>query len=150
MSIGSLGVGELLIIFVVALIVFGPQRLPEIAGQAGKAIRDFQRMYAGLTEEMNKVVSEAQEAVDENLTKPVNESLHGATPRSDYEQPPPVTYEETSDLPGGSVEPAEGFSSDVPDQPNQADINQIDPFSEYRVDLEDGSSNHKAEETSKG
>ncbi|MSP14093.1 MAG: hypothetical protein EXR62_14200 [Chloroflexi bacterium] len=165
MSIGSLGVAELLIIFVVALIVFGPQRLPEIAGQAGKAIRDFQRMYTGLTAEMNKVISEAEEVVDENLTKPVNESLHGVTPRHDVETPS-VTYEETPDLPGAPVEPVQDMSSDVrsdirsdvrsdvrsdiPDQAEPVEFNQIDPFSEYRVDLEDGSSNHKTEEINQG
>ena len=39
----NLGLPELLLIFVVALVVFGPKRLPEIGQQLGKAVRDFKK-----------------------------------------------------------------------------------------------------------
>src|SRR5436190_1693447 len=39
----GLGMGELLVIFVVALLVLGPKRLPDVATGLGKAIRDFRR-----------------------------------------------------------------------------------------------------------
>ena len=40
---GSLGVPELILIFAVALIVFGPRRLPEIGRTLGKALGEFKR-----------------------------------------------------------------------------------------------------------
>ena len=40
---GSLGVPELLLIFVVILIVFGPRRLPEIGKTLGKALGEFRK-----------------------------------------------------------------------------------------------------------
>jgi TatA/E family protein of Tat protein translocase len=40
---GSLGIPELLLIFVVALIVFGPKRLPEIGRTLGKALGEFKK-----------------------------------------------------------------------------------------------------------
>ncbi len=40
---GSLGVGELLLIFVVVLIVFGPRRIPEIGRTLGKALGEFRK-----------------------------------------------------------------------------------------------------------
>lgn len=40
---GSIGVPELIIIFIVALLVFGPKKLPEVGKTVGKAIRDFKR-----------------------------------------------------------------------------------------------------------
>jgi len=40
---GSLGLPELLLIFVVALIVFGPRRLPEIGKTLGKALGEFKK-----------------------------------------------------------------------------------------------------------
>ncbi|MDQ3280123.1 MAG: Sec-independent protein translocase protein TatB [Acidobacteriota bacterium] len=40
---GSLGVPELLLIFVVILIVFGPRRLPEIGRTLGKAMGEFRK-----------------------------------------------------------------------------------------------------------
>lgn len=39
----GLGAPELIIILVVALLVFGPGKLPEIGGALGKGIRDFKR-----------------------------------------------------------------------------------------------------------
>ena len=40
---GSLGVPELLLIFFVALIVFGPRKLPEIGRTLGKALGEFKK-----------------------------------------------------------------------------------------------------------
>jgi sec-independent protein translocase protein TatA len=40
---GSLGIPELLLIFVVILIVFGPRRLPEIGKTLGKALGEFRK-----------------------------------------------------------------------------------------------------------
>lgn len=39
----GLGAPELIVILVVALVVFGPGRLPEIGGALGKGIRDFRK-----------------------------------------------------------------------------------------------------------
>ena len=38
-----LGIGEVLIILVVALLVFGPNKLPQLGDALGKAIRNFKR-----------------------------------------------------------------------------------------------------------
>ena len=53
----GIGAPELIMIAVAALIIFGPQRLPEIAGQVGKAIRDFRRMSDDLTGEFQRSMS---------------------------------------------------------------------------------------------
>jgi len=39
----GLGVPELVLIFIVALIVFGPKRLPEIGRTLGKALGEFKK-----------------------------------------------------------------------------------------------------------
>jgi sec-independent protein translocase protein TatA len=38
---GQLGLPELLIIGIIALLVFGPKKLPDLGSGLGKAIRDF-------------------------------------------------------------------------------------------------------------
>ena len=38
---GGLGVPEMVIIAVIALLIFGPKKLPELGSGLGKAIRDF-------------------------------------------------------------------------------------------------------------
>jgi sec-independent protein translocase protein TatA len=40
---GPLGVPELLVIFVIALIVFGPKKLPELGKSLGRSIAEFKR-----------------------------------------------------------------------------------------------------------
>jgi sec-independent protein translocase protein TatA len=40
---GSLGAPELIMIFVVALLVFGPSKLPELGKSLGEAIRGFKK-----------------------------------------------------------------------------------------------------------
>ncbi len=40
---GSIGPAELILIFVIALLVFGPKKLPEIGRQVGKALRELKK-----------------------------------------------------------------------------------------------------------
>jgi sec-independent protein translocase protein TatA len=51
----GIGVPELIVILVVALVIFGPGRLPEIGGALGKGIRDFKKAFEGRDEEVKKV-----------------------------------------------------------------------------------------------
>ncbi|MDQ3990905.1 MAG: twin-arginine translocase TatA/TatE family subunit [Actinomycetota bacterium] len=39
----SLGIGEILVLVLIALIVFGPRRLPEIGRTVGRSLREFRR-----------------------------------------------------------------------------------------------------------
>jgi sec-independent protein translocase protein TatA len=48
MPFGGLSIGELVLIFAVLLLLFGPKRLPELAAGVGKGIRDFKRSLNGL------------------------------------------------------------------------------------------------------
>jgi TatA/E family protein of Tat protein translocase len=48
----GIGVPELLVILVVALIVLGPKRLPEVAKALGKGLAEFRKATADLTEEL--------------------------------------------------------------------------------------------------
>jgi sec-independent protein translocase protein TatA len=48
MPFGGLSIGELVLIFAVILLLFGPKRLPELAAGVGRGIRDFKRSLNGL------------------------------------------------------------------------------------------------------
>lgn len=62
---GPLGLPELLMIFAVALIVFGPRRLPEIGRTLGKALNEFKKATDDLksTIEREVQVEETRQAL---------------------------------------------------------------------------------------
>lgn len=57
----GIGYQEMFIILVVAMIIFGPSRLPELAGQVGRWVRDFRRMSSDLTGEFQQTFAEVEE-----------------------------------------------------------------------------------------
>ena len=57
----GIGMPELMVIMVVALVVLGPKRLPEIARALGKGLAEFRRATSDVNEELRK----AQRAIEE-------------------------------------------------------------------------------------
>ncbi len=49
----DLGIQELIVIFVVALIVFGPKRLPELGKSLGKGMLELRKAVQGMKEQMD-------------------------------------------------------------------------------------------------
>jgi sec-independent protein translocase protein TatA len=49
----GLGIQELLVILVIALVIFGPSKLPQIGSGLGKAIRDFKKGISGDEDEQS-------------------------------------------------------------------------------------------------
>lgn len=67
---GSLGVPELLLIFFVILIVFGPRRIPEIGRTLGKALGEFRKATDDLKNTIEREVrlEELKQAVPNAVT----------------------------------------------------------------------------------
>jgi TatA/E family protein of Tat protein translocase len=59
MNFFNIGPTELLFILVLALIIFGPGKLPEVAKGLGKAVSDFRRASQGLTQDLAKELTTA-------------------------------------------------------------------------------------------
>ena len=86
---GSIGMPEMMIILVIALIIFGPRKLPELGRSLGKSLAEFKRasneLKNTLEEEIRlddqRTAFEAQKAA----TAPVE-----ATPAAAHETPSPV------------------------------------------------------------
>ena len=50
----DLSIGKILVLGVIAIVIFGPEQLPRIAAQAGRALRDMRRMAEGATRDLRE------------------------------------------------------------------------------------------------
>lgn len=55
--IGNVGPWELILILAIALIIFGPGKLPEAGKAIGRAMREFRNASSGLKNEIQEAVS---------------------------------------------------------------------------------------------
>ncbi len=58
--IGPVGWPELLIIFIIILIIFGPRKLPEVAEAMGKSIQKFKRASKDAREEIQSEIDDVK------------------------------------------------------------------------------------------
>jgi Tat protein translocase TatB subunit len=75
MGFFGMGSWEIGLILIVALIIFGPGKLPEVAGQVGKAVRDFRRITTDMTGEFERQtgVKDIKKTLEAELTGVKNE-----------------------------------------------------------------------------
>ncbi len=55
--LGSIGMPELIVIFVIAMVVFGPRRLPELGRSLGKTIAEFKRATSEIHQTFEREVA---------------------------------------------------------------------------------------------
>lgn len=117
MGIGNIGWTEFLVILAIALIFFGPRRLPGIAQAIGKSLREFQKA-------LNEVKSEIAQAGREM------EERAGPVTRAPSLAPPPETTKEAevtvtprADEASGRTEPSEGGAA----HSDRTESNNADP-----------------------
>ncbi|HKN48358.1 MAG TPA: twin-arginine translocase TatA/TatE family subunit [Candidatus Polarisedimenticolia bacterium] len=60
---GSIGGPELLVIFLVALLIFGPRKLPELGRAIGKGLAEFRKAAADLKETLDTEVNQVDPPV---------------------------------------------------------------------------------------
>lgn len=95
--IDGLGGGEMLLIFFVILMLFGGQRLPELARGLGRSVREFKKATSGVEQEIKRVM-------EEPVSKPVKKAPVYKAPPAMIEPLPPAATS-TPDLPDGPPPP---------------------------------------------
>jgi len=60
MGLGAIGVPSLILILVVALVIFGPSKLPEIGKAAGQTLREFKKSTSGIMGDESKDETESE------------------------------------------------------------------------------------------
>lgn len=79
MGIGNLGFGEIVVIVLIVLLLFGAKRIPEIAGSMGKGIREFK-----------KSMTDVQTSITQEITpRDDRERLRAADPQPRTEEARP-------------------------------------------------------------
>ncbi len=61
---GRIGMGELLLIFGIVLIVFGPSKLPSLAKSMGQAIAEFKKGANQVSKELDKMAEEVENSTE--------------------------------------------------------------------------------------
>jgi len=92
---GSIGIPELIVIMVVALIVIGPKKLPEMAKSLGRALRDFKRATSDFQDNLNLDIDDSSSDYNDSISESAKEEQ---TPR------PPGSGDNTIAPPGGQAE----------------------------------------------
>lgn len=61
LGFGKIGITELILILTIALVIFGPSKLPELGKSMGEAINQFKSASKEITDEINKPVQDKSE-----------------------------------------------------------------------------------------
>lgn len=76
----QIGPLEILVIFIVALVVFGPSKLPQIGRQVGRGVREFRKFQAGLRDDIEDAFREDDELESEHAESHEPKRLEASTP----------------------------------------------------------------------
>ena len=83
---GPIGMPELVIIFVIALIIFGPRKLPELGKSLGRSINEFKRASNELKSTLeDEIRTEDQRSTERQRapeTIPVRDGVEDVVPRT--------------------------------------------------------------------
>lgn len=120
---GSLGVPELLLIFAVILIVFGPRRIPEIGRTLGKAMGEFRKA----TDDLKSTIE--REVRLEELKKITPPSLEEfMTPAESVSRTAPgsLPADESSSVPEVEHQPAPQLVSSTTERLDDSTTSEVD------------------------
>ncbi|GHF92827.1 hypothetical protein GCM10017783_00830 [Deinococcus piscis] len=129
---------EILFILVVALVLFGPTRLPELGKSLGKGIREFRRGTQGLKDELELSMKDApaqSQAGQPQHTPPTQAApMPAAAPAQPAPNPAPAEQVVYSAVPGEvAADPAQAPSVQ-PAQPLRASDLAVAPVVETPAD----------------
>ena len=105
----GIGMPELLVIFVVALIVLGPKRLPDVAKALGKGLAEFRKATSELTDELRN----AQSMIEREATDAERTARQRAAQKAAAESPRPAPGEPVAQTAASAGAPAEPPAGEV-------------------------------------
>ena len=89
---GQLGISEMLVIFIIALLVFGPKKLPELGKSLGKGIREFRKATEDLKSSWDEQMRDVENPIKE-VTRDIQQSANDMKKDLYESSDPPATPE---------------------------------------------------------
>ena len=89
MNVFGIGLPEMVVIGAVALIVFGPKRLPELGRTLGKTLKGFQTASKEFEREINKAMAESELPLGKNPGATASAKTEITQPLQDPPPPKP-------------------------------------------------------------
>ena len=86
--IGNIGAPELIIIAVIALVIFGPGKLPDVAQALGRSVREFRKAASDVTEATRLDAPAPNPATAPPPAPPVTPAVPAASPVTPPPAPP--------------------------------------------------------------
>lgn len=117
----NVGGGELLVIFLVALIVLGPAKLPDVARQIGSVMREVRRISSGFQDEMRAAMDDPVEAAARERGNRVVATSEAPAPAAAPADDPAPDDEAPDD-----AAPDDGAGSDAGDASDTAPLRSDD------------------------
>jgi TatA/E family protein of Tat protein translocase len=75
---GNIGLPELLIIMAIALLIFGPKKLPEVGRSIGKAIREFRKTTDEIKDKFEEQIrADELKDIQDDIKKDLGEDEEG-------------------------------------------------------------------------
>lgn len=79
----GLGFGELLLIFLIALIFIGPKKLPELAKGLGEGLKEFQKATKGFTDSVVNPTAPEEKTPTASLDAPAKSEVAEVVPAAE-------------------------------------------------------------------
>jgi len=99
---GNLGMPEIIMILVIALIIFGPRKLPELGKTLGQSLAQFRKASDDFKRQWeDEVVSEKRRLESDLASEPARASEQAATAADDSSANAPPTDQHTANAIGG-------------------------------------------------
>jgi TatA/E family protein of Tat protein translocase len=103
--VGNIGAPEIIVVLVLALLIFGPNRLPQLGRQIGRAMREFRQATADIQKDFDLALNE-----DEETGRPAAAGAPAVIDVKPAAQPDLAGFAETLPAPAaaGAVEDSDG------------------------------------------
>lgn len=96
----NVGGGEIMVILLLAMLVLGPEKLPETARKVGRFLHEFRRMTSGFEQEVRRAMDLDNIAGGSSSSRNSSDAIHRSTPGPQLTGPtstnPPIPPAERS------------------------------------------------------